>query len=144
MSSTLIFFPLILVFILTFYVIGMILGLAGSIGGPTKKTGGCCLCTGTAIFFIFSSILWFITVVFFLIGSLSDHLVCKTFQDPNGSELSSWTNSYMNDFLNENFLPKNGRFNLSLGGILEDCRRNQSLYNTLTLTSTKRKKSCTC
>ena len=90
-----------LVFILVFYLFGIIMGTCGSVNGPSKKTGAYCLCTGTAIFFIFSSLLWLLATTFFLAGSLSDHLACKLLKEPSESELGSWLDKFINKNLND-------------------------------------------
>ena len=128
-------FGLILVFVLVFYVVGMSLGSCGSTGGPAKKTGGCCLCTGSVIFFLISSVVWLMVTVFFLIGSLSDHFVCETLADPSNSELGSWIDEYANQILNTEFdgVNMSQPFNLSISNIIDECRNDSSLYNTFEL-----------
>merc|ERR1719367_2600201 len=88
--------------------------------------GGCCLWTGTGIFFLFSSFLWLLVTVFFLIGSLSDHFVCKTLENATTSELGQVADKYLNKILNENFEDTTLDFNLSVTNVLEQCRSDAS------------------
>ena len=118
-------FGLFLVFILAFYLLGTLMGTCGSVDGPSRKTGACCLCTGTVIFFIFGFILWLIATVFFTVGSLNDHLVCKLLEDPSDSELGGWMDQVINNQLNSTF---DTPFNMTLSGILEDCRNDETAY----------------
>ena len=93
-------FGLFLVFILAFYLLGTLMGTCGSVDGPSRKTGACCLCTGTVIFFIFGFFLWLVATVFFTVGSLNDHFVCKLLEDPSNSELGGWIFIKILNFLN--------------------------------------------
>ena len=127
-------FGLFLVGILFMYFVGIVLGSCGSVGGPTKSVGACCLCSSSVIFFILSSILWLLVTVFFAFGALSDHFVCKTLEDPSNSELGEWTDKYLQQLLNESFSDTefgyyNGSINVS--GIIESCQAGKSLYQVL-------------
>ena len=124
-------FGLILVGILFMYLVGIVLGTCGSVGGPTKTVGACCICSSSFIFFLLSSILWLLVTVFFTFGALSDHFVCKTLEDPSNSELGNWTDKYLQQLLNDTFSETDlGHYesDISISGIIESCQSGSSLY----------------
>ena len=98
----------------------------------SQLSAGCCLCTATVIFFIFASFLWFLVTIFFLIGSLSDHFICKTLENATSSEFGPVADKYLNKILNENF-DNTSNFNLSITNILDQCRNDSSIYEILQL-----------
>ena len=93
--------------------------------------GGCCLCTGTGIFFLFSSFLWLLVTVFFLIGSLSDHFICKTLENTTTSELGQVADKYVNQLLHDNIPDLD--FNISVSNVLEQCRNDETIYKIFQL-----------
>ena len=95
-------------------------------------SGACCLCTGTVIFFLFSSFLWLLVTTFFLVGSLSDHFICKTLENATTSELGRVADENLNKILNDN-IDVSFNFNLSLTNVLEQCRNDETIYTILQL-----------
>ena len=94
-------------------------------------TGACCLCTGSVIFFLFASFLWLLVTTFFLVGSLSDHFVCKTLENTTNSELGAVADKYLNKILNENI--DNINLNLSISNVLDQCRDDKTIYEIFQL-----------
>merc|ERR1711971_1061855 len=94
--------------------------------------GACCLCTGTVIFFLFSSFLRLLVTTFFLVGSLSDYFICKTLENATASELGRVADENLNKVLNDN-IDVSFNFNLSLTNVLEQCRNDETIYTILQL-----------
>ena len=106
----------------------------GSTGSGTRRAGSGCLCGSNSILLTFGFFLWIITTLLFLIGGISDKLVCQTLEHPNSSELYNATNAAfdslfhdilgIDDIANETF---------SYDEIIESCKNDGSIYSVFHL-----------
>lgn len=67
-----------------------------------------------------------VTIVYFLIGVLSQRMVCESFRNPNESQLLKVADSLLN-------LNKTAGVDARISEILTNCHKNQSIYNVLKL-----------
>ena len=114
--------------------ISKIIGCFGSTGGGAKRTGSSCLCGSNSILLISGFFLWMITTLLFLVGGMSDKLVCQMLEDPKNSELYNATtsafDSLFHDILNIDNI-ENQTFKYD--EIIDSCGNNGSIYNVFHL-----------
>ena len=70
----------------------IILGAVGTEGRRSQKGAACCLWSSISLILIFGCFLWLMTTLLFVIGGLSDKLICQTLEDPRKSEIYNATN----------------------------------------------------
>ena len=96
---------------------------------PRKSSPTLLNCSSAVVLFV-GPILWTLTSVLFLVGGISDKLICQTLQEPENSEsvLYNSINSALNKTLSEN-LPSNGEINhnFTIDGLLESCKEGKGL-----------------
>ena len=131
--------------IVGFYFVSLILGPFGI--HFKFLNGGNFVCAGTCSFFtagkwmdtvtlvtiltlISGAFLWLLATIFMVVGSLTDHLLCTTLQDPASSEIVPYIDQLLNEGIGDAF---NSTSNLTLPGILDDCRQDKSLYKAMQL-----------
>ena len=84
----------------------------------------------SAVVLFIGPILWAMTSILFLVGGISDKLICQTLQEPENSEsfLYNSINSALNQTLSEN-LPSKGVANdsFTIDSLLESCKGGKGL-----------------
>ncbi|KAK9883030.1 hypothetical protein WA026_001240 [Henosepilachna vigintioctopunctata] len=102
--------------------VGMIFGFFKT--SIFNKIGRFFLLCGTTFMFYFAIILAVVTLVYFLIGMISQQAVCKSFRDPSNSTFFKLVDQYD--------LSKTG-LNIKVSEILNSIHSNESVYNALDL-----------
>ncbi|TRY67097.1 hypothetical protein TCAL_14694 [Tigriopus californicus] len=119
----------ILIVVLLIYFVGFFLGLfrQGTAGART-------MCTGTALFFIFSWIFWIVTLVLFITGSSIQKLGCDTFEDQENAELFHMFDREFDKLIHR--AVNDSRYDnvtWSVEEMIEQCQEEESIYTILRL-----------
>ena len=94
------------------------------------------LCGSTTILLFFVFFLWTTTSVLFVIGGLSDKLVCQTLEDPSNSEtiLYHSINTRLRDLINESLSIEQNQ-TITYDQLIGSCKEDKSLLDVLPLQS---------
>ena len=113
-----------------------ILGACGSVGGSYRKGGKNCLCGSNSILLFSGFFLWIITTILFLLGGVSDKLICQTLEDPVNSEIYDATNEALNTLFHDALgIEELNNITFSYDKIIESCGNPEtsSIYNVFDL-----------
>ena len=117
---------------MTLYLIPLV--CFGSAGGSAQKSGAHCFCASNSIILILGFFLLLFTTLLFLIGGISDKLVCKTFKDPTSSELYDAANEAFNTFLKGALSIEDvENVTFEFDKVIDLCAKNGSIYNVFNL-----------
>ena len=112
------------------------LGACGSVGGSYRKGGKGCLCGSNSILLFSGFFLWIITTILFLLGGVSDKLICQTLEDPKNSEIYDATNEALNTLFHDALgIEELNNVTFSYDKIIESCGNPEtsSIYNVFDL-----------
>ena len=112
------------------------LGSCGSAGGSARKGGKGFLCGSNSILILSGFFLWIITTILFLLGGVSDKLICQTLEDPENSEIYDATNEALNNFLHDALgIEELNNVTFSYDKIIKSCGDSEtsSIYNVFDL-----------
>ena len=112
------------------------LGACGSVGGSYRKGGKNCLCGSNSILLFSGFFLWIITTILFLLGGVSDKLICQTLEDPENSEIYDATNEALNTLFHDALgIEDLNNVTFSYDKIIESCGNPEtsSIYNVFDL-----------
>ena len=112
------------------------LGACGSVGGSYRKGGKGCLCGSNSILLFSGFFLWIITTILFLLGGVSDKLICQTLEDPENSEIYDATNEALNTLFHDALgIEELNNVTFSYDKIIESCGNPEtsSIYNVFDL-----------
>ena len=114
--------------------ISIVSGCFGSVGGSAKKSGAHCLCGSNSIILVFGVLLWLITTLLFLIGGMSDKLVCQTLKDPSSSEIYEAASDAFNTFLHDTLsIEEIENATFEFDKIIDSCAEDGSIYSVFNL-----------
>ena len=111
-------------------------GACGSVGGSYRKGGKNCLCGSNSILLFSGFFLWIITTILFLLGGVSDKLICQTLEDPVNSEIYNATNEALNTLFHDALgIEELNNITFSYDKIIESCGNPEtsSIYNVFDL-----------
>ena len=117
-----------LALILTFVLIGLICGVSQK----SSHCGSRSLCSSLSVFFIASVFLFLICMALFVVGAITQKLVCDTFNDPESSEAAPLLDLFLNDAFND-AVNLNDAFNLSVSVIISGIHQGLPVYPLLQL-----------
>lgn len=114
------------------FTLGVVFGCCGrrpdEASSCHKATGASWLMCGVGLTFLFSAVIMVATTALFVVGSVSDILVCDPLSDPTNSEVFS----VVEELYNLNELYPAGQAP-RVTEIIRKCHSNQSLYSVLSL-----------
>lgn len=119
----------VLIIVLLIYFVGFFLGLF-----RMGKAGARTLCSGTALFFIFSWLFWIVTLALFITGSTIQKLGCDTFEDPQNAELFHMFDREFDKLIHRSV--NDSRYDnvtWSVEKMIEQCQDEESIYTILRL-----------
>ncbi|XP_066957020.1 prominin-1-like isoform X7 [Macrobrachium rosenbergii] len=114
------------------FTLGVVFGCCGrrpdEASSCHKATGASWLMCGVGLTFLFSAVIMIATTALFVVGSVSDILVCDPLGDPTNSEVFSVVEERfnLNDYYPAGQAPR-------ITEIISKCHTNQSLYSVLSL-----------
>ncbi|XP_063610186.1 prominin-1-like isoform X6 [Penaeus indicus] len=114
------------------FTLGVVFGCCGrrpdEASSCHKATGASWLMCGVGLTFLFSALIMAATTALFVLGSISEILVCDPLADPTHSEVFNAAAELYN--LNSHYPPGQAP---SITEIISKCHNNQSLYSVLSL-----------
>ncbi|XP_047480964.1 prominin-1-like isoform X5 [Penaeus chinensis] len=114
------------------FTLGVVFGCCGrrpdEASSCHKATGASWLMCGVGLTFLFSALIMAATTALFVLGSISEILVCDPLADPTRSEVFNAAAELYN--LNSHYPPGQAP---SITEIISKCHNNQSLYSVLSL-----------